>query len=364
MKKQKRLLLISIALIFTIGTVFTGCGGGGSDPGDGGSDGGGEVINWSFYTSYGPNDGACTELWPILFNEVKEKTDGRLNITIYWGGQHPYEESDLLKALDDGAAQVVFFFGGYLSSVDPIFGFEALPLMLPIDSMKAFALTSELWGNYEGDRNGFLERLLQDRWGATMVHRLPPSPQRFFSSGFEIKDVNSLAGKKIRTYNAELAKLVEIMGGTPVPISFSEVYTSLATNLIDGLITSTAFAYNGGFFDYTDVINKWEIAQGTDGVVASLDALEALPDDLAEIFLSVMRTSAQKPEMLEIEQNEEIVERLVAEGTAKVVTPTQETWSELRELCKTRIWDEWLKQCGPEAQQLLDELDRILAAMN
>ena len=197
-----------------------------------------------------------------------------------------------------------------------------------------------------------------------MVHRLPPSPQRFFSTGFEIDDVNSLAGKKIRTYNAELAKLVELMGGTPVPISFSEVYTSLATNLIDGLITSTAFAYNGGFFDYINVINKWEIAQGTDGVVASLDALDALPDDLAEIFLSVMRTSAQKPEMLEIEQNEEIVERLVAEGTVKVVTPTQETWSKVRESCKTRIWDEWLEQCGPEAQQLLDEVDRILATMN
>jgi len=358
--------LTKILVLTIVIAMLAACGsnGSGSSSSSGGASGDKEVTTWSFYSAYGVNDAACCEVTVRLFNEIEEKTDGRLKINTYWSGMHPYDDYDMLKALSDGSAEIVYFLSGYLSAVEPIFAVDSMPLMIPTAPMAAWAIISDMWGDYTGDKNSsILERLLQENWGATMVHNMPASPQRIFTRGFDVPDMYSLKGAKIRTYNPELAKFVEIMGGTPVPIAFAEVYTSLATNLIDGLITSTAFGHSGGIFDYCDVINMWEISQSTDGMVASLDALAALPDDVREIFLSVMRESALKPEMLDHDLNEEVVKVLKSEGV-KVVTPNFDDWSAVREVCKEQIWDAWLERVGPNGQLLLDQIDRKLAEMS
>jgi len=376
--KPKRLLLISLVFIFILGMTLTSCNGGGgsntqsvdndtqsssdsasdSTPSSDSSDSD-TVTNWSFYCAYGPEDGACTFIWPELFDQVEEETGGRLVITTYWAGQHPYAEDDLLKALEDGSAQLAHFYGGYLSSVEPIFAADSLPLMFPVDSMEAWKVISGIWGNFNLDRSGVLENALQERWGASMVHMVPASPQRFFTADFPVDSVDALTGHKIRTYSPEFAKVIQIMGGTPVSISFSEVYTSLATNLIDGLITSTAFAESGGFFDYVNTIGKWELTQSTDGLMVDLNALNALPDDVRETFLSIMHTSATKPEMLEVDDNNAIVERLISEGVT-VLTPSDEVRDAVKESAKTEIWDPWLATVGEEGQKLLDQINSLM----
>ena len=62
-----------------------------------------ETTVWSFYTAYGPEDGACCEIWQQLFDKIYEETDGRLKIEIYWYGQHPYEGEEMLKVVKDGS---------------------------------------------------------------------------------------------------------------------------------------------------------------------------------------------------------------------------------------------------------------------
>lgn len=377
MKNSKRLLFISMAFIIILGLTFASCSGGGNTQGGGGGNtqGGGDsvqsessggdsggsdtVTNWSFYCAYGPEDGACTFIWPELFEQVKEQTGGRLVINTYWAGQHPYAEDDLLKALEDGSAQLAHFYGGYLSSVETIFAADSLPLMFPVDSMEAWKVISGIWGNFSQDKSGVLEKVLQERWNASMVHMVPASPQRFFTVGFEVDNVDSLKGHKIRTYSPEFAKVIQIMGGTPVSLSFSEVYTSLSTNLIDGLITSTAFAESGGFFDHVNTIGKWELTQSTDGLMVSLDALNALPNDVRETFLSIMHASATKPEMLEVDDNNAIVERLLSEGVIMTV-PSDEVRETVKASAKDEIWDPWLATVGAEGQELLDQINSLM----
>ena len=356
MKRHKKWLFLSVAIVLALSASLAGCGGSGTDAGSG--DPSEAVFNWSFYTSYGPEDGACAVIWPQLFDEIERATDGRLKITTFWSGQHPYEGEDMLKALGDGAAELAHFYGGYVNSVDPIFGADIMPLLLPVDAMESWNVLTGLWGDFQHEKTGFYEKILDERWNASVVHMIPCSPQRFFTSGFEVTDADSLAGYKIRTYNAELAQLVQLMGGTPVPISFSEVYTSLATNLIDGLITSTAFADSGGFFDYVDSIGVWEIAQGTDALMVSNTALDALPDDIRDIFLAIMTESALKPEMLEVEENDEIVEMRVSEGVTLIV-PSEDQRNIVRELAREEIWASWLELTGDEGAQLLEEIERL-----
>ena len=353
MRYVKNRFYVLVMVIIILSLSLTGCGGTDA-PADPGVE---EVTEWAFYAAYGEGDVACSEVWPQLFEQIKEETDGKLVITTYWYGQHPYEGSDMLKALEDGACQLSHFYGGYLSSVEPVFGVDAIPMMLPTDPMEAWNAISRLWGNFEQNKNGVLETILQERWNASMVHMLPASPQRFFTAGYEVQDINSFKGHKVRVYSAELAKLVEIMGGTPVSISFSEVYTGLSTNLIDGLVTSTAFAESGGMFDFADHINMWEIMSGTDGMVVSIDALNALPTEVKDTFLKIMRESAMKPEMLELEQNDTVVTDLVASGKVKVVVPTEENRNAVIEAVKEEIWKPWMESIGDDAEKVINQIN-------
>ncbi len=316
----------------------------------------GKTIKWSLFSPYGPQDSACCFVWPELFKEVYRRTGGQLEITVFWSGQHPYEGSDMLKVIQDGAAEMAHFYSGYLTSAEPVFGIDGIPMMLPADSMQAFAIMSKLWGNFEQDTSGVLERILEEKWGASMVHLMPATFQRMFTKGYGAPSVDSLKGHKVRVYSSELATLVKIMGGTPVSLNSGEVYTALSTGLVDGLVTGIQFAEANGYLDVCDTINLWEIMSASDGLIVSMKALNALPADVREVFLDVMRTSAKKPELRELQDCSMILEALIKDGR-KVVVPSVEARTAVTNRVKAEIIDPWVKAVGNDAFQALQQVE-------
>ena len=334
------------------------CGGDNGDSGDSGSSSS-DTIEWSFYSAYGPEDGACCAVWQDLFDRIYEETDGRLQITTYWYGQHPYEGEEMLKVVSDGTAELTHFYSGYVESVDPALSVEALPLLMPVDAYEAYDILTALWGNFSGDTSGTLESILQEKWGATMVHCMPASPQRLFTAGYDAVEPNSLEGHNIRSYSTATAAFVQALGGTPVSISLSETYTGLSTNLVDGLITSTLIGYNNGVFDFIDAVNVWEISSSTDGIMCNQEALNSLSDDVREIFQRIMNESATAPETSELELNDELLAQLESEGV-RVLTPSDDFRNSIREEMEETVWQEWLADAGDAGQAVLDQVNSLL----
>ena len=344
---KKKVIAVITVMCLCFGVIgLTSCGGSGT-----GSNG--EVTEWSFYSPYGLEDSACCEIWTNLFDEIEKQTDGRLKITAYWSGQHPYEGSDMLKVVSDGTAQLAHFYGGYVTSVDPAFGLDTLPLLFPADYEKAWEINKALWGNFNQDTSGILEKKLEDDWGASMVHMMPATSQRLFTVGYKADKIGSLKGHKIRVYSSEFGEFIKALGGTPVTIESSEVYTGLSTNLIDGATTGIEFAKNSGYFDYCDTANLWEISQSSDGMMVNLEALNALPDDVREIFLYIMGESASKPEMLELETCSKILEDFEKDGN-NVVTPTDKERAAVADVLEEKVWNKWAKSAGNIGTELLD----------
>ena len=206
MERKMGILLVCVSALLAVTLALAGCGGpsaGGTPEATGEASAPaalkptGKVIEWSFFSAYGPEDGACCVVWPRLFEEVKQATGGQLVISAFWSGQHPYEGKDMLKVLKDGEAQLTHFYGGYLTAVEPVFGVDAVPMLLPPDPIMAFKTLARLWGNFEQDRGGVLEDLLESRWNASMVHMLPASAQRFFTRGYAAQGIGSFKGHKL-----------------------------------------------------------------------------------------------------------------------------------------------------------------------
>lgn len=310
------------------------------------------ATTWKFFSAYGPTEGPCCTVWQQLFDRIAKETNGELVIKIYWSGQHPFEGNEMLKVVSDGAAQIAHFYGPYVYSNEPIYEFETIPMLLPQDPLESFRIVTKLWGGFKGDRSGPFERVLQDKWGATMVHLMPGAQQRIFTKGYAANTQGSLKNHKIRVTGASTALLVEALGGTPVTLTFGEVYTGLSQGLIDGLHTSTYFANSGGFMEVCDSINMWEINTTTDGLMVNKAALDKLPENVRATFLRVMSESALKPEMGELQDNAMVLERLILAGK-HVYTVSAEDRKAVGEKVHAKLVPEWKQRTGADADEVL-----------
>lgn len=82
------------------------------------------------------------------------------------------------------------------------------------------------------------DKFYGERFGIKVLGIWPYSAQVLFCNG-EIKGLEDLKGKKVRTGNRTLAEFVEAFGGTGVTLAFNEVVPALQNKVVDCAITGT-----------------------------------------------------------------------------------------------------------------------------
>jgi len=130
----------------------------------------------------------------------------------------------------------------------------------------------------------------------------------------------------------------------------------LSTGLIDGLVTSLQFAKSGGFLEVCDTIDMWEIMAAMDGVIVGLKALNELPEDVRKVFLTIMRDSANKPEMLELTNNAIILENEILSGRNAFV-PDPVKREEVAKRVQEKIVVPWINDNGEEAKAAIRQIE-------
>jgi len=91
-----------------------------------------------------------------------------------------------------------------------------------------------------------LDERLQKQFGVKLLGVWPFGPQVFFCRK-PIAKLADIKGLKVRTYDQNLAKFIESLGGTPVPISFAETHQSMSLGVVDCAITGPSSANSAGW---------------------------------------------------------------------------------------------------------------------
>ncbi len=91
-----------------------------------------------------------------------------------------------------------------------------------------------------------LDQRLQKQFGVKLLGIWPFGPQVVFCKK-PIARLGDLKGLKVRVYDQNLAKFVESLGGTPVPIPFAETHQSLSLGVVDCAITGPSSANSAGW---------------------------------------------------------------------------------------------------------------------
>jgi TRAP-type transport system periplasmic protein len=91
-----------------------------------------------------------------------------------------------------------------------------------------------------------LDERLQKQFGVKLLGIWPFGPQVFFCRK-PITKLGDLKGLKVRVYDQNLAKFIESIGATPVPIAFAETQQSLSLGVVDCAITGPSSANSAGW---------------------------------------------------------------------------------------------------------------------
>jgi tripartite ATP-independent transporter DctP family solute receptor len=97
----------------------------------------------------------------------------------------------------------------------------------------------------------------------------------------DVNDAGQLAGLKIRTIQSPIyVKTIELMGASPTPMAFGEVYTSLQTGVIDGYEHDASTTVQQRFYEVAHHMARTRHIAGVIGLWASAATLARLPADI------------------------------------------------------------------------------------
>jgi tripartite ATP-independent transporter DctP family solute receptor len=157
---------------------------------------------------------------------VKDSTKGRINITVFPGGQLGGDEKAIVEQVQMGAIDFARI------SLAPVLQFakELNVLSLPY----IYRDSAHMWKVLSGPIGQDLLKSV-DKANLIGLAYYDAGARSFYNSKKEIKTIADLKGMKIRVQSAKLMMdLVTALGASPTPMATGDVYSALQTNVIDG----------------------------------------------------------------------------------------------------------------------------------
>ena len=289
----------------------------------------------------------------LVFEQfVESRSNGRVEVELYPSGQFCSNERECLEGMQTGVLQVFMLTTGGLGSIFGPGQVLDLPYTFRDDAVAECVVDGPIMGEL---RSAILAADLKIR---LMVVSNTGGWRNFAATDSQIRTPDDIKGRKIRTIAAPVQQeLVRQLGGNPTPVAWSEVYTALATGVVEGtkngiqdivgmklheqikFVTLDGHSYMGGVWWFSEV--TWQ----------------TLPADIQRIiydgFQELKTVTRGIIKRREIEAYKEFTE---SGGSLYVPTPAEKT--QFREAAAgMRDW--YVDQYGEE---WLEKLDRAIAS--
>jgi TRAP-type transport system periplasmic protein len=233
---------------------------------------GAEPIKLKF-ANYFPVIHKNTVFGQAFCDEIKKRTDGRVEISYYPGGTL-LTAPKMAVGVSTGIADIGMAHCGYSRGRFPVMEI----MELPIGSPSAYISTHVA--------NDFYDKFKPKEWNAYYPLMFSTSPPAILQTVSKpVRTLEELKGMKIRG-TGRIGDLVKTLGATPMPIEMVDLYESLKRNVIDGnfgpMEQLKGFKI-GEIIKYTTAC--WKIGTSyTFYIVMNRSKWDALPPDIKKIF--------------------------------------------------------------------------------
>jgi TRAP-type C4-dicarboxylate transport system substrate-binding protein len=123
-----------------------------------------------------------------------------------------------------------------------------------------------------------VDERLQKQFNVKLLAVWPFGPQILFCKK-PIAKLADIKGMKVRVYDQNLAKFIEMVGGTPVPVSFADTHQSLSLGVVDCAITGPSSANSAGWPEVTTHQLPLGFQMALNGYAMTMKSWSALKPD-------------------------------------------------------------------------------------
>ena len=242
------------------------------------------------------------------FREYAEQaTGGAVRIRIFPSGTLG-QEREVVQQLQEGLVDFMVSGTAIWGSVAPKLQVFDFPFLWRDWDHVHRAIDSGL-GRAAAD---YLERSVRIRpfaWGDSFGFRQVVTRSR------DVHDPSQLTGLKIRTIQSAIyVKAIELMGASPTPMAFGEVYTSLQTGVIDGYEHDASTTLQQRFYEVATHMARTRHIAGVIGLWASAVTLRRLPAALREVLEDAARRASERQRTMALPEDVDAMARLVDRG--------------------------------------------------
>lgn len=279
---------------------------------------------------------------------VEYRSDGAIQVDLIFGQLGG--ERELTSMVKEGQIQLAIAADGAIA------GFYKPIQVLSIPYL--FKSSQVAWEFFDSP---FLAAMAEDMRKKTGIRVLNFSENGFrcFTNNVRpIRTPEDMKGVKMRTMESPVyMKMVQAMGGTATPISFSELIMSLQQGVVDGQENAVPDIYENHMIEVQKYLSTDEHVLGTNLLITNDEFFSGLPKDQQDIIKEGARVYASLANALVVASVADYIKKIKAMGKSVHITTAAEK-DKFREVSQGPVKDYIVSQVG---QKLVDGLMAAVA---
>jgi len=263
---------------------------------------------------------------------VGERSNNRIQVQVYEGGVLGMDR-DLIEGVLLGTVQMHMAANSPLAPFAPELMIFEMPFLFKNHEHFDAVMESQLAWDYAPvlEEKGFH---LLGFWSHGVRHIMTPE--------HVINSMEDLEGLKIRTMeNSAHLDAFRAFGASPMPMSYSELYTALETGVVDGAEAANSNYWGNRFYEVAPNWAQVGWLYLVAPLIMSKSLYDNLPPDLQEILDDTGREMATFERQLYAKRDEELISKLKAEGM-NVTYPDPEPFI----AASKDVYDKWAERVG------------------
>lgn len=249
--------------------------------------------------------GAQVDKWWAA--EIRKRTDGAVNIKIFWEGALGKAKENL-GLIQKGAIDLAAMSPGYFPAELP---FHAAPNSIPM-AMSEVPQATELMELLLKNVPEFDEEAKRNGMKALFFHHL--NPYKLVCKE-HIKGIEDMKGKKVRTWGKDMPRMVQAAGGVPVTLGLPELYEGLGRGTVDCIPFSVDLMVNYKIYEVAKHVHHITLWEGpTNAVWISRPVWEEMRPDHRGIVQEVSFEAAKRDRDQVMAAGEKAISILKAKG--------------------------------------------------
>ncbi len=211
---------------------------------------------------------------------VKEATGGEVTVEVY-AGAILGQENETIQQARAGVIDFARVNTVPLAEFAPELGVVTLPYV--------FASPEHQKKVVEGPIGYELAASLE-KIGLKLISWMHAGSRHFYTSRKPIKSVADVTGMKLRVQPSQISiKMVELMGGSPTPMNYGEVYSGLQTGVIDGAENDYVSYYTSSHYEVAKYITEDGHISPPAVIVMNLNRFNSFSPEVQKILLDAGR---------------------------------------------------------------------------